>query len=141
MASAREIRNRIRSIKNIGQITRAQEAKQRAGDCSHAGRGSTRVLGALEQPHALLEHRDRRIGETAVQKSGLFAFEPPFGLLGALVDEPLGEKHRFRRFSELRSQRAAMDELCLRRELSRFGGRRPLGHVTISLRRRGALRA
>ena len=26
MASAREIRNRIRSVKNIGQITRAQEA-------------------------------------------------------------------------------------------------------------------
>src|SRR5215203_5306394 len=42
MASAREIRNRIRSIKNIGQITRAQEAVA----ASKVRRAQARVLAS-----------------------------------------------------------------------------------------------
>jgi len=42
MASAREVRNRIRSIKNIGQITRAQEAVS----ASKVRKAQSRVLAS-----------------------------------------------------------------------------------------------
>ena len=47
-------------------------------------------------------------------KAGILAFEPRFALLGAVVDEALGEKQRFGRFAELRAQGAGMHQLGFR---------------------------
>ena len=80
------------------------------GDRRHAGGGGARGLGAFQQAHALLEHGDGRVGEARVDEAGVLVLEAGLGLLGAVVDEGLGEEQRLRRLAELRAQRAAVHE-------------------------------
>ncbi len=79
----------------------------------HAARGGARGLGAFERGHAGFEHVDGRIGEARIQIARLGADEARLALLGAVVDEALGEKQRLRRFAELRAQRAGVDQAGL----------------------------
>ena len=88
-------------------------------DGGHAGRRGARFLGALEQPHALLEHGDGRIAEAAVLVAGVLVLEAGLGLLGAGVDEALRQEERFGGFAELRAQRAAVHELRFGRPVLR----------------------
>ena len=44
-------------------VARLELAHERGGDGGHAARGRARRLGAFEQRHPLLEHRDRRIAK------------------------------------------------------------------------------
>ena len=87
------------------------------GDRGHAAGGRARGLGALQEPHALLEHGDGRVGVARIDEARLVALEAPLGLLGAVVDVALGHEHRLGVLAELRAQRSAVDEL----------GRRPQG--------------
>jgi hypothetical protein len=83
---------------------------QRSRYRRHAGRSRTRCLGSLERRHAALEHRDRRVGKARIEEAGLFAFETRLALLGALVDEALGEEQGFRGFAKRRAHAAGVDE-------------------------------
>ena len=94
-------------------IAGLEEAQQRGGDRRHAGGRGARGLRAFQQPHALLEHGDRRIGVAAVDEAGL-ALEALLGLLGRLVDVALGEEQRLGGLAELRAQRAPVHEQGLR---------------------------
>ena len=73
---------------------------QRRGHRRHAGRGGARGFRAFEQGHALLEHGDGRIAETAVLEALVRAGETAFRDLGAVVDKALGEKQSLRSFAE-----------------------------------------
>ena len=85
-------------------------AHQRERDRRHAGRGGARGLGAFERGHALLEHRDGRIGEARILVARLLALEARLGLRRAVVDVALGEEQRLRGLAELRAQGAGVDE-------------------------------
>jgi len=104
LATAREIRRRIRSVTNIGQVTRAMEAvsaskMRRAQDRVLASRPyadrAWEVLTYLaSQPaagkvlHPLLEKRE-------VQKTGLLLFTPDRGLCGGLPTTVIREAVSF----------------------------------------------
>lgn len=103
MATAREIRRRIRSVKNIGQVTRAMEAvsaskMRRAQERTLATRPYARraqdVLSYLAaQPagaesHPLLTEREPR-------RIGVILISPDRGLAGALVSNILRRANRF----------------------------------------------
>ncbi|HBY97648.1 MAG: ATP synthase F1 subunit gamma [Ardenticatenaceae bacterium] len=103
MATAREIKRRIRSVKNIGQVTRAMEAvsaskMRRAQERTLASRSYAErardVLSYLAaQPsggetHPLLTAREP-------QGVGLILITPDRGLAGALVSNVLRRANRF----------------------------------------------
>ena len=70
------------------------------GDRSHPGRGGLAHLGAFERRHPLFEHGRGRIGISRIAVAGLLVEEPRFGAFGVIVDEPLRQEQRFRRFSK-----------------------------------------
>lgn len=103
MATVREIKRRIRSVKNIGQVTRAMEAvsaskMRRAQDRTLASRPyaekAQEVLSYLAaqpaagEPHPLLASRP-------VKRIGLILIGPDRGLAGALVSNLLRRANRF----------------------------------------------
>jgi F-type H+-transporting ATPase subunit gamma len=94
MASAREIRRRIRSVKNTGKITKAMEmvsaakmrrAQRNAQATQPYAQRMRDVLGEVSMragqhlAHPLLTHRSQ------IQKVGLVLITPDRGLCGALV--------------------------------------------------------
>jgi F-type H+-transporting ATPase subunit gamma len=103
VATAREIRRRIKSVKNIGQVTRAMEAvsaskMRRAQDRTLASRAyaekAQEVLGYVAaQPttgaHPLLVVRD------PIRRVGLILLTPDRGLAGAMVSNILRRANRF----------------------------------------------
>ncbi|HYN88170.1 MAG TPA: ATP synthase F1 subunit gamma [Ardenticatenaceae bacterium] len=114
MASAREIKRRIRSVKNIGQVTRAMEAvsaskMRRAQERTLASRAyaerAQEVLNYLAaQPtggetHPLLQARE-------VRRIGVILITPERGLAGALVSNVLRRANRF-----IQEQRGVQIEL------------------------------
>ena len=76
----------------------------------HAARGGARRFRAFEQRHALLEHGHGRVGEARIDEARVLALEARLGGFHRVVDEALGQEHRFGRFAELRAQRAAVDQ-------------------------------
>jgi len=75
--------------------------QQARGDGGHpAGRGARR-LGAFQQAHALLEHRDGRIGEARIDEAGIIALEPRLGRLHRRIGEALRQKQRLGQFAKL----------------------------------------
>jgi F-type H+-transporting ATPase subunit gamma len=104
LATAREIRRRIRSVANIGQVTRAMEAvsaskMRRAQDRvlasrPYADRAWEMLTYLASQPaagkvlHPLLEKRD-------VQNTGLLLFTPDRGLCGGLPTTVIREAVSF----------------------------------------------
>ena len=91
-------------------IAAPELAGERERHRRHAGRGRARGLGAFERRHALLEHRDGRVGETRILKTRLFVLEAPLGLFRIFVNVALGEEQRFGRLAILRAQRAGMHQ-------------------------------
>ncbi len=104
MATARDILRRIRSVKNIGQVTRAMEAvsaskMRRAQERTLASREyaakAREVLAFLasqpgaEGAHPLLQER------TQIQRVALVVITPDRGLAGALVSNVLRAAMRF----------------------------------------------
>ena len=85
-------------------------AHQRRGHRRHAAGGGARRLGALEQRHALLEHRDGRIGEARIDEARRVAFEARLRLRHRVVEIALGEEQRLRGLLELRTHRAAVHQ-------------------------------
>jgi F-type H+-transporting ATPase subunit gamma len=87
----REIRNRIKSVKSTGQITRAMQLEasskmKRAQDAARAGRAYAELLGEIldtaqakvgEFSHPLLTKRD-------VKVRGILLVTPDKGMAGAL---------------------------------------------------------
>src|SRR5467141_963867 len=63
-------------------------------DRRHAGGGGDAGLGALERGKAVLEHRNRRVGEARVDEAALAAGEARSRLLGVVEDEARGEEQR-----------------------------------------------
>ena len=100
-------------------VARLELAHQGGGDRGHAARGGARRLGAFEQRHPPLEHRHGRVGEARIDEARIVALEARLGELHRVVEIALGEKKRFRRLFEPRSQRPAVDEL--RRRPQRLG--------------------
>ena len=94
-------------------------AHERGGDGGHSARGRARRLGAFEQRHPLLEHRDRRIGEARIDEARIVALEARLRELHRVVEIALGEEKGLRRLIEGRAQRSAMDQL--RRGPQRLG--------------------
>jgi F-type H+-transporting ATPase subunit gamma len=108
MASSREIRRRIRSVTNIGQITKAMELvaasrMRRAQETALAGRRYTRTM--YEMLQNLLSHTDPdnhpllRQYETGLNDKPLLmvVFGPDKGLCGALITNLLREIALFAR--------------------------------------------
>lgn len=103
MATAREIKRRIRSVKNIGQVTRAMEAvsaskMRRAQERTLASRAyaqkAQEVLNYLAaQPAGGLEHPLLVVREP--RRTGLILTTPDRGLAGALVSNILRRANRF----------------------------------------------
>ena len=79
-------------------------------DRGHAACRRAGGLRPFERGHALLEGIDGGIGVPAVAVARLLVQEAPFGALGALVDEALGQEQRFRRLAEGRAIMALMDK-------------------------------
>jgi hypothetical protein len=50
-------------LRRHNMIAGLELAEQSGRHRSHAGRGRARGFGALKRRHALLEHRNRRVGE------------------------------------------------------------------------------
>ncbi len=100
-------------------VARLELAHERGGDGGHAARRRARRLGAFEQRHPLLEHRDRRIGEARIDEARIVALEARLRELHRVVEIALGEKESFRRLLEGGAQRSAMDQL--RRGPQRLG--------------------
>ena len=107
MATPREIRRRIKSVKNISQVTRAMEAvaaskMRRAQNQVLATRPfaekaweiatflARQVRGEERAPHSLLEQR-------SVQKVGMLLITPDKGLTGGMVANILRTAQAFRR--------------------------------------------
>ena len=67
-------------------------AHERGGDRSHPARCRARGLGAFEQSHPALEHRDRRIGEARIDEARIVALEARLGKLHRVVEIALGEE-------------------------------------------------
>ncbi len=88
-----------------------QVAKQRGADGGHAARDRKPRLRAFEQAHALLEHRDGRIGVARIDEARVLALEARLGRLGVGIDEALGQEQRLGGLGELRAHRAAMHQL------------------------------
>ena len=104
MSTVREIKRRIKSVKNIGQVTRAMEAvsaskMRRAQERTLASRPfaekAREVLGYIaaqpaggELPHPLLQQRP-------VKQVGLILITPDRGLAGPLVSNILRVAFRF----------------------------------------------
>ena len=107
MASTREIRRRIRSVKNIGQITRAMElvaaAKmRRAQEAALAGRKYNdtmyamlaNMLGKVDvSNHKLLQQPDQAVNGSS--QPLVIVFGPDKGLCGALPTNLIREVGRF----------------------------------------------
>ena len=87
-----------------------QRREHGRGHRGHAGRGGPRRLGAFQLDHAALEHRNVGIGKARIEISGLLALETRFALLGAVVDEALGEKQGLGGFAEFGTDGAGMDQ-------------------------------
>ena len=111
-------------------------AHERGGDGGHAARRRPRCLGSLEQRHPPLEHRDGRIGETGIDKAGIFALEARLRQLHRVVEIALGEKKSLRRLTEARPQRPAMDQLRRGPERLGIAGFTRARHRSSPLRRR-----
>src|SRR5512134_1239245 len=107
MATPREIRRRIRSVRNISQVTRAMEAvaaskMRRAQNQVLATRPfaqkaweiatflARQVHGEERAPHSLLEQRH-------VEKVGFVLITPDKGLTGGMVANMLRAAQAFRR--------------------------------------------
>ena len=109
-----------------------EEAQQRRRHRRHAGGRGARGFGAFQQAHALLEHGRGRVGEARVDEARVLVLEAGLGLLGAVVDERLGEEHRLRRLAELRAQRAAVHQQRLGAPGGGVGGSgQALGTVSV----------
>ncbi len=96
-------------------IARFEIGEEPRCDRRHTGCCGARILGAFQEAHALFEHGDGRIAEARVLVAGAFLLEAGFCLLGAVVDEALGEKHGLGGFAMLRADHAAVHELRFRR--------------------------
>ena len=118
-------------LRRDDMIAGLELAEQRDRHRRHAGRGRARGLRAFERGHALLEHRNRRIGEARILIAGRFALETRLGGRGILVDITLREKQRFGGFPKRRAQRAGMNQPRFRAPgvgaLCAVGGRRHHG--------------
>ena len=111
-------------------------AHERGGDGGHPARRRPRRLGALEQRHPPLEHRNRRIGEARIDEARILALEARLRQLHRVVEIALGQKEGLGRLIECRTQRSAMDQL--RRGPQRLGitGFSRARHRSSPLRRR-----
>ena len=109
-------------------VARLDLADQRGGDRGHAARGGARGLRAFEQRHALLEHRDRRVGEARIDETRVLAFEARLRVLHRVVEIALGQEQRLRGLAELRAQRAAVDRAGWRAAAARVAGGARNGH-------------
>ena len=72
-------------------VSRLQMRQQGRVDRSHPGRGRAAGLRALDQAHALFQHRQRRIGETRILIVRDRAVECRFRLLGIFINEAGGQ--------------------------------------------------
>ena len=104
-----------------------QRRQHRGGDRRHAGRGRAAGLGAFERDHALLEHRNRRIGVARIDVAGVLSLEARLAQLGSLVDIALREEQTLGCLAEFGTQRAGMHQPGFG---TIAGERRELGHVT-----------
>jgi len=104
VSTLREIKRRIRSVKNIGQVTRAMEAvsaskMRRAQDRVLASRPyaekSREVLGYLAAQPAGGEAQHPLMVQRPVKKIGLILITPDRGLAGALISNILRAANRF----------------------------------------------
>ena len=91
-------------------VARLQLAHQRGGNRRHAACRGAGGFGAFEQAHPLLEHGDGRVGIARIDEAGVLPIEARLGRLGRVVDEALGEEEGLRRFAELRTEGATVDE-------------------------------
>jgi F-type H+-transporting ATPase subunit gamma len=107
MAGTREIRRRIKSVKNIGQITRAMELvaaskMRKAQEAATAGRTYTKTLHHMTR--TLLRHTDprmhillRRPQSARAKKVLVVVIGPNKGLCGGLITNLLRVTHQFLR--------------------------------------------
>lgn len=104
MATARDIKNRINSVENIGQVTRAMEAvaaskMRRAQELTEASRPyaekAREVLGYLAAQPAGGELEHPLLVQRPLTKVGLILITPDRGLAGALVTNILRRANRF----------------------------------------------
>lgn len=104
MATAREIKGRINSVENIGQVTRAMEAvaaskMRRAQESSEASRPyaekAREALGYLAAQPAGGEVGHPLMTQRPAGKVGLILITPDRGLAGALVSNILRRANRF----------------------------------------------
>ena len=92
-------------------IAGAQLAHQRGVHRGHAGGGGGRLLGALEQRQALLEHPHRGIGDTRVRVARRPIGEAVGGILGPQIAKARGQEQRLGCLAEPRAPAAAVDHL------------------------------
>lgn len=104
MATARDIKRRIGSVENIGQVTRAMEAvaaskMRRAQESTEASRPyaekAREALGYLAAQPAGGELEHPLLTQRPVNKIGLVLITPDRGLAGALVSNILRRANRF----------------------------------------------
>lgn len=104
MATAREIKGRINSVENIGQVTRAMEAvaaskMRRAQESTEASRPyaekAREALGYLAAQPAGGELEHPLLTQRPINKIGLLLITPDRGLAGALVSNILRRANRF----------------------------------------------
>ncbi len=77
----------------------------------HAAGGGARGLGAFQQRHALLEHRDGRVAEAAIDEARLGIVERGLRLFRGLVDVAGRHVDRLGGLGMLRAGQAAMHHL------------------------------
>jgi F-type H+-transporting ATPase subunit gamma len=149
MATQRELRRRIKSVKNISQVTRAMEAVS----ASKMRRAQAQVLATRpfaqkaweiasflarqaqfgRAPHSLLEQRD-------VQRVGFVVITPDKGLAGGMVANIIRAANNFRRqqtkpFSMITVGRKGRDFFArysggIIAEFTRLGDNPPLSRIT-----------
>ena len=104
-------------------IARATDRHQRRVDRRHARGRRERVLGPLKRGDAFFEHAHGRVAIAGIDEFILTqGDETRFGLLGGVIDEPLGQKDRFGHFAVLAAAGASVNLV---------GAFAPLGHCAI----------
>jgi len=104
MASLREIRRRVRSVKNVGKITKAMEMVA-ASRMRRAQRNTEATRPYADRMRAVMSELTSRAGQTlahplltqrdSVRRIGLVIVTPDKGLCGALVTNVLRTASRF----------------------------------------------
>ena len=96
-------------------IARFQHRHQRPADRRHAAGGGKGVLRPFKCCDTVFEHGDGGVAVAGIDEFiGAGLLKPCFGLFGAVIDEPLGEKDRLAHFTILAAARAAMNGLGAR---------------------------